>query len=77
MFVPLLLILIGVAAMVDQLGFVIVDWELIWPALLIVLGVHMMIRHIMRHKKHGGMCKECNGKVCNDCPECKHCDTHK
>ncbi len=77
MFVPLILILIGVAALVDQLGFFVVEWAVIWPTLLIVLGIYMIVRRSKHTRWDCKGCKDCAGGVCKSCPNCSHCDSHK
>lgn len=63
MFVPFVLIVIGVVSLLNAMGVITANWEVVWPLLLIVLGFHMM------HRKGGhcgcGMCGHC--KTCNNC----------
>lgn len=85
MFLPLILILIGIASLVNALGIYPVNWDVAWPALLIVLGVYMIARRNRRCRTCNG-CKDCGRqgtcstclgtKGCKDCKDCTHCASH-
>lgn len=43
MFVAILLIIIGTAFLLKNLGIIVLTWDIIWPSILIGLGVYSAI----------------------------------
>lgn len=51
MFIPLILIIIGAVFLLQNLGIITSDiWEIIWPSLIIVLGLSMLSKKTHVHK---------------------------
>ena len=50
MFMGILLLLLGLLALLSQLGIIPVRsvWSFLWPAVIIALGVNMIFRHNRR-----------------------------
>ncbi len=67
MFVPVTLIVIGVVSILNTLGIYAANWDIVWPLLLIVLGLYMAIRRAFGN--------HCNG--CGNCAHCKDCKSCK
>lgn len=63
MFVPMLLIVLGVVSLLDAVGIIYANWSVVWSVVLIVIGFSMFDRR-------GKMCF-CGS--CKDCKECKNC----
>lgn len=63
MFVPMLLIVLGVVSLLDAVGIIYANWAIVWSVVLIVIGFSMLDRH----KR---MC------VCGSCRDCKPGHTH-
>lgn len=74
----------GVVALLKNIGVIqIVDWSIIWPVILIVLGLSMKYcKHSMMYSM-SGMCRNC-GKGASACtakdgmkcegPDCEKCN---
>ncbi len=56
----LILVAVGVIMLLKQFGFIgMVDWDIVWPVALIVIGLGMMFKKrscMLCGMIHGGMC---------------------
>ncbi len=53
MFVGILLLLLGAMMLLDRLGIIYGDfWDYFWPAALIALGIHMIIKERRIPERH-------------------------
>jgi len=54
MILALILIIIGSAFLLESLGYISGStWGFIWPTILIVLGLGMLMKKLLRKKGHG------------------------
>ncbi|MCX6741185.1 MAG: DUF5668 domain-containing protein [Candidatus Parcubacteria bacterium] len=60
MFLGIILIVIGLAYLAENLGFLPVGvWQIVWPLLIVVIGISLI------GKKSGGTCWLCRGGKCS------------
>ncbi len=67
---------VGIISLLRNMGFIeVIDWSIVWPVLLIVLG--MILKKYKRCTSCnsgmciGGMCGKADSHVCEG-PNCKH-----
>lgn len=63
MFVPFLLIVLGVVSLLDTVGVIVANWSVVWSIVLIAIGFSMFDRRM----------KMCRCGSCKDCSICKNC----